>query len=672
MTQPEHAEGSLVAPSSAARCQAALEQVRALAASAVMPAAFHAQLLRLVVETLGAEAGIVWVPAGESKLNAAAEVRLAETGWRANMALRAWCEPLMRDVLAAGGVRRQSADIGDVNGVARTRHVLLFALQRGAQVAAVVQIFESPGGSEADRLTHLRFVESILVIAGGYYDRVQPAPAPAARQNDLRGLVLALHHSLRFRDVAAAAANDLRLWYAADRVSIAERVGNRVFIRAVSGQEKLNQKANVLKLLTQLAAAVVKSNERLVFEGDPSVVPPSLERRLADYLHEGKSRRLAIVPLVVPEVPGMGRLQAEPLAAGRRPLGAVVIEQFSDAGWPADLLKRVEETAPHLSLALANALWHERVFLMPLLDRLGRWRARLRGKRLATAAVIAAALAGVIAALVFVSADYRVEATGRLMPAERGGVYAPWDSTVARIEVASGQEVRAGQKLLVLRSEELESKLLTARHERGEKLKQISAVTAELAATPAPENELELRGKRAQLQVAAAGLDLQIRLLQSQLEALEVRSPIDGVVATFQIEEILRERPVRRGELLLEVMRTTGPWRLELDVPERRLGHILAAQAALPDSAQLPVRYVLATQTTRTHDAWLLPAATTRSQVAEREGTIVPMQAAPEGGLPVERQIGAELTAKITCGRRALGYVLFGDVIEFLRKRFWF
>ena len=32
---------------------------------------------------------------------------------------------------------------------------------------------------------------------------------------------------------------------------------------------------------------------------------------------------------------------------------------------------------------------------------------------------------------------------------------------------------------------------------------------------------------------------------------------------------------------------------------------------------------------------------------------------------------GAEVIAKIDCGRRSLGYVLFGDVIEFIRKRFW-
>jgi hypothetical protein len=36
-------------------------------------------------------------------------------------------------------------------------------------------------------------------------------------------------------------------------------------------------------------------------------------------------------------------------------------------------------------------------------------------------------------------------------------------------------------------------------------------------------------------------------------------------------------------------------------------------------------------------------------------------------------RIGAEVRAKISCSDRSLGYVLFGDVIEFIQKRllFW-
>lgn len=50
---------------------------------------------------------------------------------------------------------------------------------------------------------------------------------------------------------------------------------------------------------------------------------------------------------------------------------------------------------------------------------------------------------------------------------------------------------------------------------------------------------------------------------------------------------------------------------------------------------------------------------------------MVPVFAKPGETLPPHPQIGAEVIAKINCGKKPLGYVLFGDVIEFLRKRLW-
>ena len=35
-------------------------------------------------------------------------------------------------------------------------------------------------------------------------------------------------------------------------------------------------------------------------------------------------------------------------------------------------------------------------------------------------------------------------------------------------------------------------------------------------------------------------------------------------------------------------------------------------------------------------------------------------------------RIGADVRAKINCGKQMLGYVLFGDVVEFIQNRLWF
>jgi hypothetical protein len=110
-------------------------------------------------------------------------------------------------------------------------------------------------------------------------------------------------------------------------------------------------------------------------------------------------------------------------------------------------------------------------------------------------------------------------------------------------------------------------------------------------------------------------------------------------------------------------------WRLEVDIPENRIGHILEAQQKRHDE-RLPVSYMLATATEATYKGQL-ESLSTRSVASESEGTVVPVFVDLVQPSPPSPRIGAEVKAKIDCGYASLGYVLFGDVIEFLRKWFW-
>jgi hypothetical protein len=61
----------------------------------------------------------------------------------------------------------------------------------------------------------------------------------------------------------------------------------------------------------------------------------------------------------------------------------------------------------------------------------------------------------------------------------------------------------------------------------------------------------------------------------------------------------------------------------------------------------------------------------TRAATSAESGAVFEIFATTDRSqLPVVR-VGAEVRAKIHCGRRSLGYVLFGDVIEFVRQRLW-
>ncbi|HAW28578.1 MAG TPA: hypothetical protein DCY03_10735, partial [Planctomycetaceae bacterium] len=180
----------------------------------------------------------------------------------------------------------------------------------------------------------------------------------------------------------------------------------------------------------------------------------------------------------------------------------------------------------------------------------------------------------------------------------------------------------------------------------------------------------KLRGQLNETETQISGVLKQLEILRDRLDKLNVKAPIDGVVTTFQIEQLLINRPVQRGELLLEIMDPNGPWQLELDVEEKRMGHILRATERKGDIG-LPVEFILATSNELSYEGEVTEFST-RTNSSEENGSIVETYATfDKEKLPLLR-IGAEVSAKIDCGERSLFYVLFGDVVETCRRYFWF
>jgi multidrug efflux pump subunit AcrA (membrane-fusion protein) len=655
-----------------------LAEIADLAASPVPEPVFLQELLKRAVEVLGAAAGVVWMFDAQRRLVLQCEVRLQTTGFIEDLALRSAFEQPFAEVLRAGGVLAHDAERATLrDGISRCP-ALLGGLQRDTEVSGLVQIFEGRQPPEG-RNDRLRLLEQICGLATRYWQQrsalaTQAVASPGTQPGEQWSL--AVHESLKTLDVAVVAANECRRALGVDRLSVAERHGPRVKILAVSGQPSVNARSNAIRLLSQLTEQVLDTGEKLTFTGETSHLPPQIEKLLADYLHESRSRALVVLPITGPpprdeEQASTGATLGKPPAKAA-PVGVLIVEQISETPLPADLDARLDRVAPHVGLALRNAQIHDRIFLMPVWEFLGDWKARLKGRRLAQISAVLAVAAVIVLSLLFVPWDYRVSGKGQLMPIDRRAVFAPWDGEVVMLYKHSGDFVKKDETLLQLENKELEAKKLLQQTTLLDKKKQATSIAAQLndrETSKNPATETELRGKYLQLEVEIKGAEAQVASLKRQVEALTVRAPISGVVATFRLEEMLRRRPVKFGDLLLEIMNRDGPWRLELDVPENRLGHILQAQDK-SGNMRLPVRYKLATATELTYEG-LLDEISTRSAVSEGEGSVVSLYASLTEPTPPAPRIGAEVTARINCGKKSLGYFLFGDVIEFVRKRFW-
>jgi multidrug efflux pump subunit AcrA (membrane-fusion protein) len=343
-----------------------------------------------------------------------------------------------------------------------------------------------------------------------------------------------------------------------------------------------------------------------------------------------------------------------------------------------------------MSTALSNARNQESIFLLPLWRTIGRTLGWFRGRRLAIAIGILAAVGVLIGALSVVPWEYRFEATGRAMPSEQHDIFAPWDGNVIDVRVKNGQLVKKDEIVLVLRSDDLDTELLAAKNMASEaknKLINLEQQRSEADNSGDRQEVTRIDTEIATTKAQLIGANEKAAMYEKRIEALQVRSPIEGVVATFQVKQNLLDRPVRRGDRLIEVMKVDGPWRLELDAPEYRMGHLQKAVIAksgstatpgqpalrqkLSEAEQLTVDYIAATDVGNRKQGKLAEIAT-RSNESQKEGsTIVELYVDINADDLPGRRIGAEVTAKIHCGKRSLGYVLFGDVWEFILRKVW-
>ena len=62
---------------------------------------------------------------------------------------------------------------------------------------------------------------------------------------------------------------------------------------------------------------------------------------------------------------------------------------------------------------------------------------------------------------------------------------------------------------------------------------------------------------------------------------MNIRSPQDGIITTWEARKNLMGRPVEIGTELLQIAATDGDWILEVEVPDDDMGPILAAQSKL-------------------------------------------------------------------------------------------
>ncbi|MFH1924404.1 MAG: GAF domain-containing protein [Planctomycetota bacterium] len=439
-----------------------VEEIAKLSASEVSAPEFYAAVLDRIVPVLAAEGGAVWTEVAGSDPRLEYQVNLPDGEMPGGTDAERRHRRLLGEVLRNGKGKTVPPRSGPADGAQAgnpTGFVLLVCPWRcDEELAGVVEVFQRPGTSPSAQRGYFRFLTVVSELVAEFHRNrlLCDLRRRMERFGRFEQFVERIHSRLDLKATAYQIANEGRALVGCDRLSVSVVRGSRCRLAAVSGVDRVNRRANVVRHLERLCKAVGTVGEPLWHPDESADLAPEIGGPLEDYLDVAHVRALAVVPLRAPE--------EDPPAGGGQVIGTLVVEQFHGV-FDDRLRATVSAVLGHSGAALGNALELESIPMVRVLRGLGKARWLVRARQLPKTVAAVAILAGAVIALATVPADFRIEVPGELQPVVRREIFAPYDGIVSEVAVEHGARVRRGETLVEIRRAELDFELKRVRGE---------------------------------------------------------------------------------------------------------------------------------------------------------------------------------------------------------------
>jgi multidrug efflux pump subunit AcrA (membrane-fusion protein) len=568
------------------------------------------------------------------------------------------------------------------NGPIDPAIVLLFSplFNRSSQCWGTLELVQRGDITTQAQEGYLRFLTQIAQLFQRWHEQ-QDIARLTQSQDQWKGkldYVSEVHRHLNLTETAYAIANEARRLLGCDRVSVAKWNGSRCKIIAISGQDRFDNRANIVRKLQNVATSSVSADSPFWVNGEVAGLAPDVAKQINEYLDEAHSRTFIVLPLAVRPSSGPD-LEMQRRKAKTRKLGAIIFEYFDADVRADDIAEKKDLIVAQAELAWENSRKHGEVFLLPVFQRLGAAQQFLFRNHLAKTLTAMAALTLLTLLMIFFPKQLKMKADGVMRPTIRQTIFSQVEnSTIKEVLIDEQSVVKQGEVLLRMENQDLEYRIaeVNGRIETAKKQREILISRGTRIKPPGGDptqrdpvvlDDLELL--KAQQDV----LEQQLIQLQKQKERLEVRSPIDGIVVTPQPKRRLKDYLTNTNLAALEIADYNGPWELDLKVPQNRVGYV--TQAMRSSDKPLDVEFRLGTN----------PNIVLTGKLVSVSNRAVPTQAGSTEyralvnvdkdqfkALSDELRTGAGVTAKIHCGERSLGFVCFYQILDWLRVHVFF
>ena len=518
---------------------------------------------------------------------------------------------------------------GQLYGEPPGRHVVLIPLGTGEQNRGAAAFVIESGDAAVIRSARQR-----LELTVGMLSLYDMRLALQRRQLDFQRLRAAMeilstvNEQQRFAGAVMALCNEAASRWECQRVSLGFLEGRYVRAKAMSHTEKFSRKMKLVQAVEAAAEECLDQDVELVHPAPPDTT--NVTRATTELGTRHGPHAVVSLPL---------RRRGSPVAvmtlerAAERPFGLAEVEAMRLTG--------------ELCTARLYSLYeHDRWFGARLAAGARKGLAALLGAKHTWLKVAAILIVAFVLYASLVDGTHRADAPFVLEASRRRLVCAPFDGDLKKVHVRPGDHVGKGKLLAELDTFSLETGLHKATTERRNYLRQANVARNEGQTTKAEEAELNAQAKLAE-----------VELLNKQLAKARILSPIDGVVLSGDLEKRL-DSPVSRQDVLFEVA-PLGEIHAELLVGEDQIADVREGQTGELASKGDP-KDRLAFTVVR-----IVPVA----EVVDQKNIFrvhVKLHGRRDWLKPK-----TEGVAKITLGRRRLGWLWTRRLVNWIRMKLW-
>ncbi len=517
-----------------------------------------------------------------------------------------------------------------IYGEGPAAHIALLPLRSGQRVRGIVA-FCLPASEEAILAHRYQTLELTMPLLSLYEMRITLEQRSSSLQLLRRAVVVlaAVNAESRFKAATMALCNQVASRWQAERVSLGFLQGKYVKLAALSHTEKFSRKT---KLVQDIESAMEECLDQ-----DVEVLFPAAEGTA--YIHR------AAESLSTHHGPTL--VASFPLRRDGEPKAVLTVEFAPDRGSSAEDLEALRLGAELCTSRLLDLYETDQWFGIRAMNATKKGLGHLIGPKHTWPKLGGLAACALVAFMIFVKGEYKVEAPVVIETIERQVVPAPFEGYLKSVDVEVGDPVIAGKTVMAdLDANELNIQLASALAERTSYMKE-----AQLA---------EREGKTAEKEIAQAkvnSVNAKIRLLRHKIDKATIKAPITGVVIKGDLKKQIGA-PLETGQMLFEIAPVEA-MRANLMVSDDSIAEITVGQGGQMATASHPGDFVDFTIERISPIATVAEGANVFEVRAELENTKDWLKPGVKG------------LAKVDLGKRSYGYIWTRDLVNWVRMKLW-